>query len=108
VGEVDELDDPVDHRVAERHDRVDAAQRQAVDHLLQENVQSTSPQGAGGALAADEAPRAALAPGRGFFEFGDCAGWRESGQARDSFKVDEKKRRPEGRRFVLQLPFANG
>ena len=38
VREVDELDDPVDHRVAERDDRVDAAERQAVDDLLQEDV----------------------------------------------------------------------
>ena len=39
VREVDELDDAVDHRVAERDDGVDAAERQAVDHLLQEDVQ---------------------------------------------------------------------
>ena len=36
--EVDELDDPVHHRVAERDDRVHAAERDAVDHLLQEGV----------------------------------------------------------------------
>ena len=40
VREVDELDDPVDHRVAERDDRVDAAERQAVHDLLQEDVHS--------------------------------------------------------------------
>ena len=43
VREVDELDDAVDHRVAERDHGVDAAERQAVDHLLQENVQATLP-----------------------------------------------------------------
>ena len=39
VREVDELDDAVDHRVAQRDDRVDAAERQAVDELLEEDVQ---------------------------------------------------------------------
>src|SRR5690349_22568749 len=38
VREVDELDDPVDHRVAERDDRVHAAERDAVDELLDEGV----------------------------------------------------------------------
>jgi hypothetical protein len=31
VGEVDQADDPVDHRVTQRDERVDAAQDQAVD-----------------------------------------------------------------------------
>ena len=35
VGEVDQLDDPVDHRVAERDERVDRADRQRVDRLLE-------------------------------------------------------------------------
>ena len=43
VREVDELDDPVHHRVAQRDDGVDAAQRQPVDHLLQEDVQTVPP-----------------------------------------------------------------
>ena len=34
MGEVDELDDPVDHRVAERDQRVDRADREGVDGLL--------------------------------------------------------------------------
>ena len=38
VREIDELDDPVDHRVAQRDDRVDAAERRAVDELLDEDV----------------------------------------------------------------------
>jgi hypothetical protein len=38
VGEVDELDDAVDHRVAERHHGIDAAQREAVDDLLEQYV----------------------------------------------------------------------
>ena len=33
VGEVDELDDPVDHRVAEGDEGVDRADRQGVDEL---------------------------------------------------------------------------
>ena len=36
MGEVDQLDDPVDHRVAERDQGVDAAQRETVDQLLEE------------------------------------------------------------------------
>jgi hypothetical protein len=39
VGEIDELDDAVDHRVAEGHDGIHAAQREAVDELLEEDVQ---------------------------------------------------------------------
>ena len=39
VGEVQELEDPVDHRVAERDQRVDAPERQAVDELLDEEVE---------------------------------------------------------------------
>ena len=38
VREVDEPEDAVDHGVAQRDQRVDAAQHQAVDDLLQENV----------------------------------------------------------------------
>jgi hypothetical protein len=38
VGEVDELDDAVDHRVAERHDGVHRAERKTVDDLLDEDV----------------------------------------------------------------------
>ena len=36
VGEVDELDDPVDHRVAQRDQGVDAADRQRIEELLGE------------------------------------------------------------------------
>src|SRR5881392_3036010 len=36
--EVDELNDAVDHRVAERHDGIHAAEREAIDHLLQKYV----------------------------------------------------------------------
>ena len=38
VGEVEQLQDPVDHREPERHERVDAPQRQAVDEQLDELV----------------------------------------------------------------------
>ncbi len=38
MGEVQELEDPVDHRVAERDQGVDAAEREAVDELLDEEV----------------------------------------------------------------------
>jgi hypothetical protein len=38
VREIDELDDAVDHRVAERHDGIDASCGQAIDQLLQERV----------------------------------------------------------------------
>jgi hypothetical protein len=38
MGEIDELDDPVDHRVTQGHDGVDAAQREAIDQLLQQDV----------------------------------------------------------------------
>ena len=40
VGEVDELDDAVDHGVAQGHQRINAAQRHAVDQLLKENFQN--------------------------------------------------------------------
>jgi hypothetical protein len=43
VREVDELDDPVHHRVAERHDGVHAAEREPVDDLLQESIQAAFP-----------------------------------------------------------------
>ena len=36
--EIDQLDDAVDHRIAEGDDRIDAAKREAVDDLLQENI----------------------------------------------------------------------
>src|SRR5439155_12320243 len=36
VREVDEAQDPVDHRVTQRNQRVDGAQRKAVDELLEE------------------------------------------------------------------------
>src|SRR6185437_14402019 len=36
VREIDQADDAVDHRVAERNQRIDAAEREAVDDLLQE------------------------------------------------------------------------
>ena len=39
VGEVDELDDAVDHRVAERDEGVDGAARQAVDELRRTDEQ---------------------------------------------------------------------
>ena len=42
VREVDEVDDPVDHRVAERHQCVDAAQNEAVDDLLDEDIHAPS------------------------------------------------------------------
>ncbi len=42
VREVDELDDAVDHRIAERDHGIDRPQRQAVDHLLDENVHATA------------------------------------------------------------------
>ena len=38
VREVQQLQDPVDHRVAERDQGVDAAERQPVDELLHEEV----------------------------------------------------------------------
>ena len=38
VGEVDQVDDPVDHRVAERDQRIDAAEHEAVDDLLDEDI----------------------------------------------------------------------
>ena len=38
VREVQQLEDPVDHRVAERDQRVDAPERQPVDELLNEEV----------------------------------------------------------------------
>jgi hypothetical protein len=38
VGEVDQVDDPVDHRVAERDQRIDAAEHEPVDDLLDEGV----------------------------------------------------------------------
>jgi hypothetical protein len=38
VGEVDEPDDAVDHGVAERDQRIHAAQRDAVDQLLQQDI----------------------------------------------------------------------
>ena len=38
VGEVQELEDPVDERVAERDERVDAAEREAVERQLGERV----------------------------------------------------------------------
>jgi hypothetical protein len=37
VGEVDELDDAVDHGVAKGHQGVDSAQGDAVDQLLEKN-----------------------------------------------------------------------
>ena len=38
--EVDEAQDAIDHRVAERDERVDRTQRKAVDQLLEEFVDS--------------------------------------------------------------------
>jgi hypothetical protein len=38
VGEVQQLEDPVDERVAERDQRIDAAQRDAADEELPEDV----------------------------------------------------------------------
>src|SRR5690606_7135809 len=38
VREIDEADDAVHHRVAQRDQRVDAAQRQAIDELLYKDV----------------------------------------------------------------------
>src|SRR5690606_31243188 len=38
VGEVDHADDAVDHGVADGDQAIDRTQRQAVDHLLQENA----------------------------------------------------------------------
>ena len=36
--EIDELNDAIDHRVAERDHGIDAAERKAVDELLQEDI----------------------------------------------------------------------
>ena len=38
VGEVDQLNDAVDHRVTERNDGIQATQRQSVDELLQQDI----------------------------------------------------------------------
>jgi hypothetical protein len=38
MGEVDQLDNAVDHGVTQRDHGVDAAQRESVDNLLQEDV----------------------------------------------------------------------
>ena len=59
VREIDQLDDAVHHRVAERDDGVDAAERQPVDDLLQENVQTGLPRGAPGYVRALAAIRPA-------------------------------------------------
>ena len=63
VREVDQLDDAVDHGVAERDDGVHAAQRQAVDDLLEEDVHQRSTEGplqrgqrCGAARAVDRVP----------------------------------------------------
>ena len=42
VGKVDQADDAVDHGVAQRDQSIDAAQRQAVDDLLQKRVHGAS------------------------------------------------------------------
>jgi hypothetical protein len=39
MGEVDQLDDPVDHRVAEGDERVDRSDRQRVERLLDRHRQ---------------------------------------------------------------------
>jgi hypothetical protein len=39
MGEIDELDDPVDHGVAERDQRKDRSARDAVNRLLNEEVE---------------------------------------------------------------------
>ena len=41
VGEVDQVHDPVDHRVAQRDERIQAAQHETVEDLLQESVERT-------------------------------------------------------------------
>jgi hypothetical protein len=38
MGEVDQVDDAVHHGVAQRHQRVHAAQHQTVDDLLQQDI----------------------------------------------------------------------
>jgi hypothetical protein len=38
VGEIDQLDDAVDHRVAQRHDGINSPKRKAVYQLLNEDV----------------------------------------------------------------------
>src|SRR5207237_5713052 len=63
---VDQPDDPVHHCVAQRHERVDAAQRQPVDQLLQEDVQAVSPSAARRpCLRFSAAPDASAIPGLG-------------------------------------------
>jgi hypothetical protein len=38
MGEIDEFDDAVDHRVAERDQGIDAAQHEPVDELLDKDI----------------------------------------------------------------------
>ena len=41
MGKIDELDHAVDHRVAQRDERVDGAEREAVGELLEEKLKRT-------------------------------------------------------------------
>ncbi len=43
MGKIDQLENAVDHCVAECNERVDAAQHQTVDQLLQKNIHATAP-----------------------------------------------------------------
>jgi hypothetical protein len=47
VGEVDEVDDAVHHGVAQGDQRVHTAQNQAIDDLLEKDIDGRTPQGAG-------------------------------------------------------------
>ncbi len=44
VGEIDELENAVHHGVAQRDQRIDAAQHQAIDELLEKNIQDKLPE----------------------------------------------------------------
>jgi hypothetical protein len=43
MGEIDQSEDAVDHRVAERDQGIDAAENDAVDQLLDEDVDRVRP-----------------------------------------------------------------
>ena len=44
MGEIDQVDDAVDHGVAQRHQSVHAAEHQSIDDLLQQDIDGRSPQ----------------------------------------------------------------
>ena len=53
VGEVEQLDDPVDHRVAQGHQTVERADEQSVEHQLQVVVHRSPDRVGGGGNHAD-------------------------------------------------------